>query len=155
MDSTSFHIIDMMDWIKLILSPGCLLGIPSDEIHKFQIFAAVACDSLWFNRNKAFHTGQSVDAIVLSKSINSLTLEHYTAWHQSTQLEQWIPPPPQWFKINFDTAIRSTFSAQSAVCRDMKGHIIRMISIISPHCSANYGEALAAQLGLSLALILI
>ena len=30
-----------MDWIKLILSPGYLLGIPLDEIHKFQIFAAV------------------------------------------------------------------------------------------------------------------
>jgi ribonuclease HI len=33
----------------------------------------------------------------------------------------------------------------------MKGRIIRIISQISPSCTANYGEALAAQLAFSLA----
>jgi hypothetical protein len=33
----------LLDWIKVILSPGLTLHIPKDDHHKFQIFAAMAC----------------------------------------------------------------------------------------------------------------
>ncbi|GLT67789.1 hypothetical protein SLA2020_400730 [Shorea laevis] len=131
----------MMDWIKLIINPCSSLRLPLEDCHKFQIFAAVACDLLWFHRNKAYHDNRKFDAIILSQQVNSVTLAHHLAWHPTLSVESWLPSPPLWFKINFDTAIRHTFSAQSAVCRDMKGCIIRIISQIGPSCTANYGEA--------------
>jgi hypothetical protein len=62
-----------------------------------------------------------------------------------------MPPIFPSCKFNFDTAIRDTFSAQAVVCRNHQGHIIHMISQISPPCLPNYGEALAARLAASLA----
>jgi hypothetical protein len=54
-------------------------------------------------------------------------------------------------KINFDTAIRGSFSVQAAVCRNSKRKIIHMASLLSPPCQPNYGEALAAKLAVSMA----
>jgi hypothetical protein len=156
LDSTAFTFTTLTEWIQLIISPGSSFGIPLMDQHKFQIFAAVACDILWFYRNKAYHDGLSYDAISVSRHINKITLEHYQAWHpsSSTLEETWTPPPTNWVKINFDTAIRDSFSAQAAICRDDKGHILQAISQISISCSPNVGEAMAAQLAISLALSL-
>jgi hypothetical protein len=131
-------------------------GIPLRDQHKFQIFAAVACDILWFYRNKAYHDGLSYDAISVSRHINKITLEHYQAWHpsSSTLEETWTLPPTNWVKIKFDTTIRDSFSAQAAICRDDKGHILQAISQINISCSPNVGEAMAAQLAILLALSL-
>jgi hypothetical protein len=89
----------------------------------------------------------------VSRKINKVSLEHMAAWKNvSIPLEEkWMPPPPHWFKINFDTAIRDTFSAQAAVCRDHLGHIIKMDTKINSKCLPNMGEALAANLAVSLA----
>jgi hypothetical protein len=56
--------------------------------------------------------------------------------------------------INFDTAIRDHFSAQAAIFRDSKGHIVKAISQINPHCDSSFGEALATQLAASLTALL-
>jgi hypothetical protein len=146
----------LAEWIKLIISPGSAFGIPLVDQHKFQIFAAVACDILWFYRNKAYHDGISYDAISVSKHINKITLEHFQAWHSSTSTleDTWTPPSSNWVKINFDTAIRDFFSTQVAICRDDKGHILQAISQINFSCSPNEGEAMAAQLAISLAISL-
>lgn len=69
----------MQDWIKLILSPGSSLHIARMEHHRFQIFAAVTCDLLWFYRNKAFHDGITYDALQVSKNINKISLQHADA----------------------------------------------------------------------------
>jgi hypothetical protein len=53
--------------------------------------------------------------------------------------------------INFDTAIRDSFSAQAAVCRNSEGRILHMASQISSPCNPNYGEALVVKLTVSLA----
>ena len=66
-------------------------------------------------------------------------------------MKKWIPPAPNWVKINFDTAIQDSFSAQAAICRNSDGQIIHMSSQISPPCSLNMWEALAAWLTISLA----
>jgi hypothetical protein len=83
-----------VEWIKLIISPGSAFGIPLVDQHKFQIFVAVACDILWFYRNKAYHDGISYDAIFVSNHINKITFEHFQAWHSSTSTleDTWTLP---------------------------------------------------------------
>jgi hypothetical protein len=54
-------------------------------------------------------------------------------------------------KINFNTTIQDSFLAQATVCRNFDGKIIHLSSLISSPCSRNVGEALAAQLAISLA----
>jgi len=143
----------MVDWIKLIVSPCHSLGIPTADCHKFQIFASVACDILWYYRNQAFHNGSIFEARNVSMHINKIALEHFQAWQSisSAPLEKWIPPAPNWVKINFDTAIRDSFSAQAAVCQNSNGKILHLSSLISSPCTVNEGEALAAKLAISLA----
>jgi hypothetical protein len=69
----------MVDWIKLIISPCNSLGIPLTDCHKFQIFASVACDILWYYRNQAFHNGITFEAQNVSMYINKIALEHFQA----------------------------------------------------------------------------
>ncbi|XP_062176085.1 uncharacterized protein LOC133881146 [Alnus glutinosa] len=152
-DSTTFHFTNMLDWIKVLISPGLNLNIPKEDHHRFQIFASVTCDTLWSSRNKAYHENLSFDALQLSRKILKVSQEHMVAWKSISQQieEKWIPPPPQWFKINFDTAIRDTFSTQAAVCRNHLGHIIKIHTKTNSPCQPNEGEALAANLAVSLA----
>jgi hypothetical protein len=142
----------MLKWISSIISPGSSIGIRLVDQHKFQIFAVVAYDILWFYRNKAFHDGASFDALSVLMHINKISLEHFQAWHSSSQIleEKWTPPI-HWVKINFDMAIWDSFSTQATVCRDEKELIIYATSHIRNSCSLNEGEAMVAQLAISLA----
>jgi hypothetical protein len=153
LDSTTLDYPNLQDWIKIILSPGANLHIPSSEHHRFQVFATVTCDMLWFHRNKAFHDGTSFDACTVAKLITKKYYQHCDAWsHKLAPIpEKWIRPPLNWFKINFDTAIRDSFSSQAAICRNHSGQLIKIASQIQSKCSPNKGEALAAQLAVSLA----
>jgi hypothetical protein len=153
LDSSAFDFNTMADWIQHIISPGISLNIPSIDHHKFQIFAVVTCDLLWFYRNKFYHEGITIDIRLILKHINTVTMEHYNGWHpfHPVVTETWIPPTSPWVTINFDTAIMDSFSAQAAVCRNSEGRILHMASQISSSCNPNYGEALAAKLAVSLA----
>lgn len=104
----------------------------------FQIFAAVACDQLWFSRNKAHHDKIIPNAITISATINRLVLEHHSAWSSSMirSPEIWQEPFPHFYKVNYDTAIRPSFSAQAAVIRSFSGSVIGCSSIISPPCGS-------------------
>jgi hypothetical protein len=155
LDMTVLPVADMRDWIQIILNPSTI-GILTSDIHLFQIFAAVACDSIWFARNKAHHDNIIPNALDLSATINRTVLEHHSAWASLQPLPSvvWQKPCSPFFKINYDTAIRDSFSAQAAVCRDSAGSIIQCSSLISSPCSAIYGEAFAALLAIQLALSL-
>ena len=111
LNSSMFSFSSMMDWVKLIISPNSTLNIPLVDCHKFQIFASVACDILWYYKNKAFHDGITFDARGVSAHINKIFIEHFQAWNSvsTAPVEKWIPSAPNWIKINFDTAIRDTF----------------------------------------------
>jgi hypothetical protein len=133
-----------------------MLGVPPAETHKFQIFVVVACDYLWFTRNKTHHDGIIPNALIISTTINKTALEHYFAWttkYDKTP-EVWKSHSPPYLKINYDTTIRTTFSTQAAVCRDSTGSIIKCTSLISSHCSALYGDVTAALLTARLKVLL-
>jgi hypothetical protein len=153
LDSTTLDSPNLCDWIRDILYPETILHIPCSEVHCFQVFATVTCDLLWFHRNKAFHDGLSFDARILAKLIINTYHQHCDAWSNKLDPipEKWIRPPPNWFKINFNTTIRDSFSCQAAICRDHMGKFIKMSSQIQSNCSPNKGEALAAHLAVSLA----
>jgi hypothetical protein len=57
-----------------------------------------------------------------STETEPFTLEHFQDWHPATEApeETWIAPSIHWFNINFDTAIRDSFSSQAVVCCDSK-----------------------------------
>jgi hypothetical protein len=86
LDSTKFNFSSMVDWITVIISPVNSLGIPLADCHKFQIFASVACDILWYYRNQAFHNGTTFEARNVSMHINKIALEHFQAWQVSLLL---------------------------------------------------------------------
>jgi len=157
MDILALRISFMADWLHVILHPHTI-GIPASESHLFQIFAVVACDQIWYARNKAHHENLVPNALSISAKINCISKEHNMVWkiQVSLSLPIWSKPKANSYKINYDTAIREDFSAQSAVCRDSTGAVIQCLAQISPSCSAIYGEAttalLAAQRSLSLKL---
>jgi hypothetical protein len=153
LDSSAWSSLSPSNWIQGILAPHSVLGIPLADCHLFQIYASVLCDQIWYARNKAVHAGSIPDISALASSIRKAALDHAAAWKSISPLikELWSPPPAGSFKINFDTAIRASFSVQAAVCRDSKGKIIKAIAQTNPSCEPTYGEALAAQLAASLA----
>jgi hypothetical protein len=107
----------------------------------------IACNQIWYSRNKALHEGLIPNALSISHSVNQISRTHLSAWSTSTtrMKEVWKKPDPGCFKINYDTTIRSTFSAQSAVCCDSNGFIVKSITQIRPPCAALYGEATATR----------
>lgn len=129
------------------------IGIPQTATHMFQIFAAMACDQLWFSRNKARHDKIVPNAITISATINKLVLEHHSAW--STSLirtpEIWQKSCSPFYKVNYDTGIWPYFLAQAAVIRSFSRLVIGCCYLISPLCSALYGEARVALLAARLA----
>jgi hypothetical protein len=102
---------------------------------------------------KLFHDSLSFDARILAKLILNTYHQHCDAWsHKLNPIPgKWIHPPTNWFKINFDTAIRDFFSCQAAICRDHMGKLIMMTSQIQSNYSPNKGETLATHLAVSLA----
>jgi hypothetical protein len=75
MDILALNAANMTDWIQIILNPSSI-GIPSSNTHLFQIFAAVACDNIWFARNKAHLENMVPNAFVILATINRTILEH-------------------------------------------------------------------------------
>lgn len=41
-----------IEWIRVIINPTATINIPAEETQHFQIFADIACDQIWFHRNK-------------------------------------------------------------------------------------------------------
>jgi len=154
-DSLAFPVQNITDWLLIILNPATI-GIPQTTTHMFQIFAAVACDQLWFSRNKAHHDKLVTNALVISATINKLVLEHHSAW--STTLirnpEVWQKLNSPLYRVNYDTTIRPSFLAQTAVIINSSGAVIKCSSVISSPCLALFGEVGAALLAVQLAISL-
>jgi hypothetical protein len=53
MSILALNVTTMTDWLLIILNPE-KIGILQTDSHLFHIFAAVACDQIWFARLKLF-----------------------------------------------------------------------------------------------------
>lgn len=83
----------MSDWLNCIFNPCFVVGIPKTNVHLFQIYAFVSCDLMWFSRNRAVHDGVIANVLVLSSSINKVSLEHHLAWKEiSSPLGKMVSP---------------------------------------------------------------
>lgn len=94
--------------------------------------------------------------MTLANTIKKTALEHVAAWQACSQpvTKRWLRHAIGSYKINFDTAICDHFLAQSIVCQDSNGCIIKALYQINPPCHPTFGEALAAHLASSLAISL-
>jgi hypothetical protein len=153
LDSLKWSSLTLPDWIKGIITPHNSFSIPAADSHKFQIFAAVFCDMIWFSRNQAIHKGILPDALKLAANIKRVTMEHFAVWSskQKPDKKTCSKPPSDCYKINYDAVSSEVFSTQVAVCRNSKGKIIRILTQFRPPCSSTYDAALAAHLAALLA----
>jgi hypothetical protein len=121
----------------------------------FKIFCCTQTHT-WYLEVKYLFFNRVPNALVISATINKLVLEHHSAWSSILvrNPEVWTKPCSPFYKINYDTAIHDSFSAQAAIIRNSYGVVIKCSSLISPPCAAIYGEALAAFLAVQLALSL-
>jgi hypothetical protein len=78
MDISALHISSMSDWLNIIWHPETI-GIPLVDTYLFQVFAMVACDQIWFSRNKAFHEGLGPNALSVSSTVNQVSKTHFFA----------------------------------------------------------------------------
>ena len=147
LDSTAFHFSYMSEWISSIISPGSSLGILLVDKHKFQIFAAVACDILWFYRNEAFHDGASFDARSMSVHINKISLEHFQVG--TPLLKSWRKNGP----LLHSTGLRSILILLFEILSQLRQWFvatIRAILFMQPHKLANSAPLMKGKLWLGL-----
>ena len=67
-------------WIKVLIDPSEILRIQGGEAMEVSIFAAVLCDQIWMNRNKAVWSNQSIDSVKFFNQINKVFIQHKQAW---------------------------------------------------------------------------
>jgi hypothetical protein len=153
LDSLKWPSLNLPNWIKGILSPNHSLGIPLEDTHLFQIYAAVLCDMLWLSRNKAIHEGVIPEITKFAEDVRRIPLEHQAAWKSKAQPAQknWSPPQAGNLTINFATYTNISFSVQAAICRNSTGKIVKALYQYSPPYKDLYNEAQAALLAAALA----
>ncbi|KAB1227261.1 hypothetical protein CJ030_MR1G029369 [Morella rubra] len=143
-------------WEKIILQPQLFLNIPLPEVHAFQLFASLAIDLVWFNRNLAAHGKPFADPLQLARRVQKLRLEHCAAWQplsKAVASSVWIPLPASFCKVNVAVAIRDSFCAVACVGRTSSGLVVFACSKLFPAQTPLIGEALAAAFGIQQAAI--
>jgi hypothetical protein len=63
----AFAHLPFISWIKAVLHPHSVLGVPIADVKKFQISALVLMDSIWFARNKLLFDGVQPEPVGLLK----------------------------------------------------------------------------------------
>lgn len=139
-------------WISVILKPN-IIGIPRAEQHHFQLYAALALDMVWFERNKVVHGDSCVDPWLLAQHLRQLCIQHLDAWalNSVTQSLAWKPPAPGVIKVNVDVAVRASFSMAACICRDYGGIILHAETQKLCSVDPTVGEAEALWLGIQVA----
>jgi hypothetical protein len=103
---SDFYSRPIAGWILAIIFPVVSLGIPKNEVRKFQLYATLMLDFIWRCRNIFIHDGvQPIPSKVfyeLSSNFNS----HLKAWKDVALPSLWTVPAAGWIKGNFDVAMR-------------------------------------------------
>lgn len=119
----AFGDVSVAPWVQTILHPHQSIGIPLENHHLFQLFAANAIDMVWAARNQVVHGGKRCEALVLAHRVRRLSWEHRAAWQRKLQpvrQQVWSPPPANIVKVNEDTAIRERHSVIAVIIRDSR-----------------------------------
>lgn len=125
--------------------------------HHFQLFVAIAFDQLiWMLRNKVrLNQILNFDTINITTTISRLSLEHLWAWRAAPNLiatskfNNWRSLA---YRLQYDVAVRSTFSMAPAICLDELGNIMKAQTKLLPDISDPLStEAHAARLAAILA----
>lgn len=130
----------------MIIHPSSALGPPVNDGHAFTLYAAILIDYAWFSRHLVIHHGTEIDIMHIHETIRKLFEEYQHSWSEKLEVTStsWVPPPNGSWKINFDVAIRDSFSIGAAVCRDPTGSILFARTKRLPPSSPLRGEARAA-----------
>ena len=144
--------ISIVDWVKMIINPKPFLALDDEATKEFQLFAAIMCDRVWMNRNKARVDGIKIASVDLARQVNKSFEEHKQAWKiqskNSSKDKTWIPPPPSWIKLNFDAAIREGKTFVAIIGRDQEGKFVAAwVGQLCPGSPLS-GEANAALLAI-------
>ncbi|GLT62172.1 hypothetical protein SLA2020_348290 [Shorea laevis] len=75
----AFEDFPISHWIKVILDPLKFLAIPKKDIRRFQLFAIITMDLIWFSRNQVVHNSQKLEVTSLLKQIKSALKAHEQA----------------------------------------------------------------------------
>ncbi|XP_075635372.1 uncharacterized protein LOC142607649 [Castanea sativa] len=140
------------EWIELILNPSTHLGLNPQDAHAFTLLAAIACDRIWWSRNKlVFDSSPPASPIDVTADINRSFSAYSNAWKLKMQptISAWEPPPPGWVKFNFDVAITLSASFPSAIFRDSNRHFISIFTAKESISSLAWAKAKAALLAVS------
>ncbi|XP_024042628.1 uncharacterized protein LOC112099434 [Citrus clementina] len=124
---------------------------------------AVTCWTIWTARNKLIFEAKK-PGYQMSVATAEALLEAYQrvkpsglicgADKEKKTAKAWLPPPPSWFKVNVDAAIRKekNLSGLGAVIRDATGNIIAAaVKTTRFHGNVSYAEAEAVRWGLQVA----
>jgi hypothetical protein len=102
-------------------------------------------DQIWFAKNKLIHEAITLVPLNALKCIKNTTQHHLVAW-QNSNLADWDPPPLDYFKANFNVAIRHTFAVDAPVFLYHSGKFLTVNTLKLPPMDALMGEAHAALL---------
>ena len=92
--------------------------------------------------------GIKINLVELARQVNKSFEEHKQVWkiHSGKSFKDatWIPPPSNWTKLNFDTAIRDDKTYVVVVGRDQGGKLVAAWPKQLSPCSPLFGEAKSA-----------
>lgn len=112
------------NWVLAILFSCKKLVIPKHDARRFQLFASITMDLIWFFRNKLIHNAVfPFTAKVLHQILFNLD-KHILAWNNRSSPSLWFPPLLGSFKGNFDVTIRGSFSVAATTISDSSRSII-------------------------------
>ncbi|KAK9991883.1 hypothetical protein SO802_026868 [Lithocarpus litseifolius] len=116
---------------------------------------------IWNQRNYVMHGGQLKDPKCLNKRAEDFLLDFQQAQLQLTVVraehfnsDQWQPPPPDVYKLNFDIAVFSGLDRTGigTIIRNDKGEVMAAMSAVGPRAeNSEEAELLACRRALEFA----
>lgn len=83
------------------------LKVPKEECNKFTLLTTILFDNMWRIQNQTTFVCHIHVPKKATEKINKTYFDHIVALSalKSPVATKWLPPPPNWVKINFDVAI--------------------------------------------------
>lgn len=119
------------------------------------LFASLVMEILRKKRNFVTHGGPKLPLYSLMETLKRTTISYSAAVGIYDSPAKWLPPPPEFIKINVDVAVRLLFSVTAALARNADGTIIGMITEKWSFANDPAGEAHAILTAISLARTLL